>query len=256
METEKSRVGFLLAGVAAALAMAAEPVFADTEDGFRYLKAGKEAEALKEFQAAAAKDDTTAMLWVGRILEKGFTGQRRQPLEATYWWEKAGYLGDPEAMLELSHAYRNGFGVKLDWPQAYVWDKKAAELGNMQAISNMGDYYVLGQAVQKDPTEGARWYYRAALKGSISGYSSLSKLLREGNGVKADPVAALVLLTAAAKPADGQAADRNAAADSRNLRNSLSPADKARAEKLSLADVLKGLSELDPEAWEAAQKEK
>lgn len=256
MVTEKSRFGLLLASLGVAAILVAQPALADTEDGFRYLKAGDHAKALKEFEAAAAKDDTTAMLWVGRILEKGFTGQKRQPLEATFWWEKAAYLGDPEAMLELSHAYRNGFGVKLDWPQAYVWDKKAIELGNAQALRNMGDYYVLGQVVEKDPTEGARWYYRAALKGNISAYSALAKLLLDGNGVKQDRVSALVLITASSKPVDGQAADRNAAADARNLRNSLSAADKTRAEKLTLAEVLKNLSDLDPEAFKKATAEK
>ena len=252
MVTEKSRFGLLLASLGAAAILAAQPALADTEDGFRYLKAGDHAKALKEFEAAAAKDDTTAMLWVGRILEKGFTGQKRQPLEATFWWEKAAYLGDAEAMLELSHAYRNGFGVKLDWPQAYVWDKKAIELGNAQALRNMGDYYVLGQVVEKDPTEGARWYYRAAVRGNISAYTALAKLLADGNGVKQDRAAALTLLVAATKPVEGQAADRNAAADSRNLRNSLSADEKARAEKLTLEDVLKGLSDLDPEAMKQA----
>lgn len=247
-----TKFGLLWAGIGAAALLAAQPALAGTEEGFRYLKAGEESKALEEFKAAAQKDDTTAMLWIGRILEKGFTGQKRQPLEATYWWEKAAYLGDPEAMLELSHAYRNGFGVKLDWPQAYVWDKEAVELGDARAMRNMGDYYVLGQVVEKDPTEGARWYYRAAVRGNISAYTALAKLLADGNGVKQDRAAALTLLVAATKPVEGQAADRNAAADSRNLRNSLSADEKARAEKLTLEDVLKGLSALDPEAMKQA----
>ncbi len=256
MAIQMSKLGLLFAGVGAAVVLAAGPAFADTEAGLRYLKAGDHVNALKELKDAAQKDDTTAMLWVGRILEKGFTGQKRQPLEATYWWEKAAYLGDPEAMLELSHAYRNGFGVKLDWPQAYVWDKKAVELGNAQALRNMGDYYVLGQVVEKDPTEGARWYYRAALKGNLGAYMALSELLLDGNGVKADRPAALIFLVAASKPVDGQAADRNAAANARNLRNSLTPEEKARAEKLTLDAVLRALSELDPDAYKAARSAK
>lgn len=254
MAIQMSKLGLLFAGVGAAVVLAAGPAFADTEAGLRYLKAGDHVNALKELKVAAQKDDTTAMLWIGRILEKGFTGQKRQPLEATYWWEKAAYLGDPEAMLELSHAYRNGFGVKLDWPQAYVWDKKAVELGNVQAMRNMGDYYVLGQFVEKDPTEGARWYYRAALKGNLSAYMALSELLLNGNGVVLDRPAALTLLVAASKPVDGQAANRNAAADARNLRHALNAEEKARAEKLTLKAVLDSLKDLDPKAWEAAAK--
>ncbi len=165
----------------------------------------------------------------------------------TFCWEKAAYLGHVKAQLALGEAYRSGWGVKLDPDQGYVWDKKATDQGSAAGMRAMGEYYLLGKPFEKEPKKAAKWFRRAAMGGNIPAYMSLAKVLIKGDGVDKDLAAAYVLISAAAKPADGQAADRNAAADARNLRKKLSDADAARAAKMTPADVFESLKALDPD---------
>lgn len=218
---------------------------ADTEDGFDYLKQGDYQAALKEFRAAAADDDTKAMVAIGDILAQGRSG-RPAPMEAFTWWRKAAYLGDVDAMLRLAEAYRAGLGVKTDWAQALIWDREAlkADPDNAWALCDMGLYYFKGEAVERSMSAAQDWWQRAAVQGSNAALRFLADLWRAApedvDGIAQDHAAAAVLLTklASIKGDDGYPIDRGAAADARNLKKRLSAEEKARAETLTVESLI------------------
>ena len=226
------------------LAFSAAAVAGPIDDGVKLLKQKNYAEAMKVFEAEAAKDNTLAMYYVGDMLNQGL-GTQHQPLAASAWWEKGAYLGGVECQLALSAAYRGGIGVKLDPRQALIWDRAAAKQGNPEAMRNIGDYFAQGNGQEVDFKEAAKWYWRGANGGFPGAQRALSQLLTSGEGVAKDPAAAYIMMRAASEAQKGYAADRNAAADARVMRHALSADDLARAEKLTKEKVLESLKSLD-----------
>lgn len=226
---------------AALLAFGPGAALASVDDGVAQLKAGKYAEAMKSFKAEAGKDNGEAMYYIGSMLGQGL-GQKRAPLEATYWWKKGAFLGNEKCLLAISEAYRTGFGVRVEPRQALVWDREGAKAGSIVALKNLGDYYAQGNGVERDPAEAAKWYVHAARAGLPEGEAALAGLLRAGEGVQKDPVAALALLESAAHPENGREAARGAAADARNLSHELSEPDVARAKSMKTADIVEKLT--------------
>ena len=241
---------WIQAAAALAAAAVAGCAAASTASAIRDYEKGDYESALAEFQAQSEKDDAQAIFYVGLMYMNG-QGCTRQPMEATRLFQKAAYLGSTDAALALAAAFREGLGVKRDYAQALIWEREAAKAGSAQALKNIGDYYYNGWAVKPDVREAAKWYWRSAAKGDVTGIMALAGLVKAGDdGVKADPAAAYVLMNAAAKPANGQRPDRNAAADARNLSHKLTAAEAERAKSMSLEDAVAALAYLDPEAAE------
>ncbi|MDO5530978.1 tetratricopeptide repeat protein [Sutterella sp.] len=229
------------------LTIASTPAAASVADGVAQIEAGKYAQAMKILKAEASRDEAEAFFYIGDMLNQGL-GQKRAPLEATDWWEKGAYLGSVKCQLALSLAYRNGVGVKVNPRQALIWDREAAKQGSPVAFKNIGDYFATGNGQEIDTAEAAKWYYRAAAKGYPEGCLALAKLLADGEGVKHDLTAAWVLASAAANPAEGFEADRDAAAEARKLGHRLSASEMEAAKSMKLADVIARLAPLDTEA--------
>lgn len=235
-------------GAAAALAtmLAVPAAHAGIEDGIQAVRNQKYEAAQKEFESLAAKDDARAMYYLGEMYFKGLGRKGPERLTAIYWWEKGAYLGDVECQLALGNVFRQGLGVRVHMPQAYVWDLQAAKQGNPVGEKNVGDYYLYGNGKPKDALEAAKWYRRAAMRGYPEAQVALANLLLSGDGIEHDRVAALVLFNAAAAPADKSVQpDRNAAADARILKGNLLADDLKRAETLTLDAIYEGLKSLE-----------
>lgn len=231
-------------GAAAALAtiLAAPAAYAGIEEGIQAVRNQKFDVAQKEFESLAAKDDARAMYYLGEMYFKGLGRKGPERLTAVYWWEKGAYLGDVECQLALGNVFRQGLGVRVHMPQAYLWDLQAAKQGSPVGEKNVGDYYLYGNGKPKDALEAAKWYRRAAMQGYPEAQVALANLLLTGDGIEHDRAAALVLFNAAAAPADKSVQpDRNAAADARILKGNLSAEDLKRAETLKLETVYENL---------------
>lgn len=231
-------------GAATALAtiLAAPAAYAGIEEGIQAVRNQKFDVAQKEFESLAAKDDARAMYYLGEMYFKGLGRKGPERLTAVYWWEKGAYLGDVECQLALGNVFRQGLGVRVHMPQAYLWDLQAAKQGSPVGEKNVGDYYLYGNGKPKDALEAAKWYRRAAMQGYPEAQVALANLLLTGDGIEHDRAAALVLFNAAAAPSDKSVQpDRNAAADARILKGNLSAEDLKRAETLKLETVYENL---------------
>lgn len=95
------RYAFYALPVAAAIALAAQPAFADVKAGVDAWSKGDFAGAVKEWRDPAAK-------------------------------------GDPDAQFNMGQAYKLGRGVKQDLNLALDWYRRAAGQGHLQAADNLG----------------------------------------------------------------------------------------------------------------------
>ncbi len=82
-------------------------------------------------------------------------------------------LGDAQAMLDLSHLYATGTGVKRDREKAFFWIKRATDLDFGPAWTALGVCYKYGRGVPVDYAQAYRCFSKAAAHQHPAGlYSS------------------------------------------------------------------------------------
>ena len=118
--------------------------------------------------------------------------------EAVQSWQAAALAGDAKAALYLGAAYDTGMGVAQDYGQALAWYQRAAEAGSAVGMFNAGVMYDAGRGVAQDPTQAAAWYGRAAAQGFGRAEYNLALMNEAGSGVPQNRDRAIQLYEAAA----------------------------------------------------------
>jgi TPR repeat protein len=178
------------------------------------------AEALKWFEAAAAKGSAPAMVQSGLLY-----ANRRQPgddRKGLEYFSRAASLGDPAGKYLVGECYYYGKGVETDTAKAAGFLREAAALGEPRAMdllgfhyrhlrqfdrarkyyedaaaagyalsfSNLGVMYMNGEGVQRRPEVAANLFRQGAEKGDPSGMFFYATCLQDGLGLPKDSKAA------------------------------------------------------------------
>ena len=122
--------------------------------------------ALELATAAAAKNCTPAMIFIGKVYADGKKGIPQSFPMAIKWFKSAADLGDRQAMYELGQAYiTSKHGMTKDENSAIFWLKRAAELGSPGAMVMLADCYKEGTFGEKDVIAERFWYNQSVLSG-------------------------------------------------------------------------------------------
>ncbi len=92
--------------------------------------------------------------------------------------------GETEPQALLGQVYNAGWGVPVDYGQAFKWWSRAAEAGSTDAQWGLGLLYDEGKGVPRDSQKAANWWKRAAEHGNIKAAVNLAFLYEEGRGVE------------------------------------------------------------------------
>lgn len=90
--------------------------------------------------------------------------------------------GEAEPQALLGQMYNAGWGVPVDYEQAFQWWSRAAEGGSTDAQWGLGLLYDDGKGVIRDSKKAADLWSRAARRGNIKATLSLAYLYRDGRG--------------------------------------------------------------------------
>ena len=118
--------------------------------------------------------------------------------EAVQSWEAAAGRGDATAALYLGVAYDTGRGVAQDYRQALAWYQRAGEAGSVTGMFNAGVIYDAGLGAAPDPAKAASWYQRAAAQGYGRAEYNLGLMSEAGSGIPQDRGRAIQFYRAAA----------------------------------------------------------
>lgn len=140
-------------------------------------------------------------------------------------------LGYAPAQFYLAKLYENGgAGVTKDMAEARRWTERAAQGGDRKAMHNLALYYFEGVGGAKNSTTAAQWFRKAADLGLVDSQYNLGRLYEEGFGVSQNAAEAYKWFMIA-----GRAGDKDAAASAERIKDSLTPAAQAVAERAASA---------------------
>lgn len=140
-------------------------------------------------------------------------------------------LGYAPAQFYLAKLYENGgAGVAKDMTEARRWTERAAQGGDRKAMHNLALYYFEGVGGPKNSTTAAQWFRKAADLGLVDSQYNLGRLYEEGFGVSQNAAEAYKWFMIA-----GKAGDKDAAASAERIKDSLTPAAQAVAERAASA---------------------
>jgi localization factor PodJL len=140
-------------------------------------------------------------------------------------------LGYAPAQFYLAKLYeQGGENLAKDMVEARRWTERAAQGGDRKAMHNLALYYFEGQGGPKNSTTAAQWFRRAADLGLVDSQYNLGRLYEEGFGVSQNAAEAYKWFLIA-----GQAGDTDAAASAERIKDALSPAAQAVAERSASA---------------------
>lgn len=163
----------LLAG--GALFLMPVPAHADTQAGLDDMRAGRYAEAISEWKAAAGSGDATAALFLGVMADTG-QGLPQDYAQALAWYRRAADGGSPSGMFNVGIMYDAGQGVRQDQAEAARWYRRAADRGFARAEYNLGLMYEDGSGVAPDRQQAIRLFRSAAQHGLTAAESHLVHL--------------------------------------------------------------------------------
>jgi len=106
-------------------------------------------------------------------------------------WSAAAAIGNASAMAGVGALYDTGHGVPQDFAQALSWYRRAAEAGNVPAMFSTAAMYDNGRGTAVNRAEAIRWYGMAAEKGSGRAAYDLGVIYRDGDGVPRDTASAI-----------------------------------------------------------------
>ena len=119
--------------------------------------------------------------------------------EAVSAWNAAATAGDATAALYLGVMYDTGFGVPADRDQAMRWYRAAADAGNATAMFNLAVLYDGHRPSGAGPDQAIPWYLKAAQNGVGRADYNLGLIYEGGDGVPIDRARAITFYTAAAR---------------------------------------------------------
>ncbi len=149
---------------------------------------GKNREAMKALEHAAAAGSGEANHRLGLVFAEGLAGVPRNDQRGAEYFEKAANAGHLRAQINLGLLYLRGQGVTRDLVQARAWLEKAAATDDPNAL------YALGRAMEEhddrimaNSVRAADLYRRAAEKGHALAALRYGLALVDGLGVKRNP---------------------------------------------------------------------
>lgn len=107
-------------------------------------------------------------------------------LEAQQLLLPAAENGDAEPQALLGQIYNAGWGVPVDYEQAFKWWSRASAGGSADGQWGLGLLYDDGKGVARNSQKAAELWKKAAEKGNIKATVNLAYLYEEGRGVKCD----------------------------------------------------------------------
>ncbi|MEY8098297.1 tetratricopeptide repeat protein [Falsihalocynthiibacter sp. S25ZX9] len=124
-------------------------------------------------RAIESGEDTDSMYWSARI-HGGHTGDYPiDELQALEFYERAAYLGDPDAQHSAAQVYFHGYGVEIDHLAAAMYFQAAAEQGHVKSMRKFGRI-----THESGDVEGAiDWYRKAAAAGDEVAQQLLDEIL-------------------------------------------------------------------------------
>lgn len=153
------------------------------------------AKAIRWLRLAAEKNDSKAMIQLGRLL---MLSRSAAPETAIAWFRRAESLGDADALMALGRAYASGFGVPLNERKAFEYFHRASHLGSVSGVREVGNAYAVGFGVPKSPSVALEWYLRAAGLGDTKAMLALHYFYDTGTGAAPDKSTAIAWLRRAA----------------------------------------------------------
>ncbi|SUO94745.1 tetratricopeptide repeat protein [Suttonella ornithocola] len=121
--------------------------------------------------------------------------QKGNKVEAFKHLQNAAAAGDAIAQYNLSVAYSNGDGTKVNAKNALIWLKKSAQQGYPPAQYDLALYYLS----QKQPTQAAPLLKILADKGDAAAQFNYGMMLIKGDGVKVNVTQGKQYISQAAK---------------------------------------------------------
>jgi hypothetical protein len=111
------------------------------------------------------------------------------PDYAVRWIKEAADEKDPPSAFRLAICYYHGRGVEKNPALAMEWLKTAAALGEPRAMSNLGHFYKQGipDLLEANPAEAFRLFSEATKLGFLDAQGNLGILIREGLGTGEPP---------------------------------------------------------------------
>jgi len=94
--------------------------------------------------------------------------------------------GDIESKALLGQMYNAGWGVPVDYKQAFKWWSEAAQGSSTDAEWGLGTLYDGGNGVPQDSAKAAAYWKQAEEHGNIKATVSLAFLYEDGRGVETD----------------------------------------------------------------------
>lgn len=136
-------------------------------------------------------------------------------------------LGYAPAQFYLAKLYEDGNGgMKKNLPEARRWAERAAANGEPRAMHQLGAFYYNGEGGERNAVAGYEWFKKAAALGFVDSQFNLGMMSEAGMGVpKNAPEAYKWYLIA------GRAGDEEARTRSQRLKQMLTPAQSAIAER-------------------------
>lgn len=153
----------------------ASPAFADA--GHEAFKRGNFGEALRLWQAAAAKGDAFSENALGNLYMRG-NGVAKDLAAAAKWYERSAENGYPPAQFNLAVLYAKGWGVRRNEEKAVKLVQEAAKNGFTAAQFLLGRAYLEGKGVPKDYVRARKWLDLAAAQ-NFEGAAAYRALLAE-----------------------------------------------------------------------------
>lgn len=144
--------------------------------------------AIRWLTLAAEKDDSDAMIELGRLL---LLTDRAPPEVAVEWFRRAELLGNGDSLMAIGRVYASGLGVPVDERKAFEYFQRAAHLGSLTGVREVGNSYAVGFGVPKNPSVAIDWFRKAAELGDGKSMLSLYDSYHNGSGVAADKKMAL-----------------------------------------------------------------
>lgn len=134
--------------------------------------------AAKQYRYAAERGFSAAQFYLGLCYLNGY-GVDVNFREAFSWLKLAAENADMpwiEAFTPLAYCYYGGLGVTKNLSEALRWYRKGADSGNVEAQYCLGLAYDNGEGVMQDYEEAAKWYLLAAEKGHMGAANNLATL--------------------------------------------------------------------------------
>ncbi len=134
-------------------------------------------ELLAQGGEGIAADPRKAALYCKRAANAGFAPAQstlaalfaaaKKYERAVHWWRMAAEQDDPEALFNLSHAYKMGWATARE-DESLVLLQRAADTGLVAAQARLGLCYATGDTAPLDPVEAAKWFILAARSGDAA----------------------------------------------------------------------------------------